>query len=289
LSFGVGSTDLAFSWVTGKIWLKVPQTMLFNLRGRLKKYVTSKDIILHIIGVIGVDGANYKIMEFAGSIIHRMSQDQRFTLCNMAIEAGAKSGIIAPDETTFSYLESIGKKGSIKEYTYLKTDEDYPYQEVFDWDLSRLEPQVAFPPLPANTKDISAVGKVSIDQVVIGSCTNGRIEDLRQVASILKGRKVSSRVRCLIFPATPKILLQAQKEGLVEVFLKSGAIICPPNCGPCLGGHMGILAEGEKCISTTNRNFIGRMGHPKSEVYLSNPYVAAASAVKGRISHPEDI
>ncbi len=229
-------------------------------------------------------------MEFKGPVVKNMSQDARFTLCNMAIEAGAKSGIINPDEVTFEYLRKTARnsKPRIEYLKNLNSDKDAEYEKVYEWELSELEPQVALPHLPSNCRNAGSV-KISIDQVVIGSCTNGRIEDLRQAALILKGRKVNSRVRTLIFPATPSILLQAEREGLLEIFLKAGAIVSPPTCGPCLGGHMGILAEGERCVSTTNRNFIGRMGHPKSEVYLSNPYVAAASAVKGRITHPQEV
>lgn len=283
---GVGSTDLGFAMAKGMVWLKVPQSLKFIYKGKLNKWVGGKDLILFTIGDIGVDGANYKSMEFCGPLIDKLPMDDRFTMCNMAIEAGGKNGIIAPDGITLKYL----KENKInKKYTIYKSDKEAKYDQVKEYDISRLEPQVAMPHLPSNVKPVSKVGKISIDQSVIGSCTNGRFSDLEIAAKILKGKKVSSRVRTIIFPATRKIYLEAVQKGLAEIFIKSGAIFSTPTCGPCLGGHMGILAEGEKAIATTNRNFIGRMGDIKSEVYLSNPAVAAASAIKGYIAHPEEV
>ncbi|MDP8253940.1 MAG: 3-isopropylmalate dehydratase large subunit [Candidatus Kaelpia aquatica] len=290
---GVGSTDIAFSWVSGKCWLKVPQTIKFVYKGRLNKWVTGKDIILFTIGDIGVDGALYKAMEFTGPAIRRLSMDGRFTISNMAIEAGGKAGIIEPDDLTLEYLK--GRIDNV-EYSklknnidYFKSDKDAVYSEIREYDLCSLEPVVSCPHLPSNVKRVSELKKIKIDQVVIGSCTNGRMEDLRLAAKVLKGKKVNSKVRLLIFPATQKIYLDALAEGLLEVFVKSGAVISPPTCGPCLGGHMGVLAEGEVAIATTNRNFIGRMGHVKSSVYLSNPAVAAASAITGEITNPSSL
>lgn len=282
---GVGSTDLGFVMATGKIWLKVPETIKFVLSGKKGKFVTGKDIILSIIGMIGVDGARYKCMEFHGDAIKDISMDERFTISNMAIEAGAKAGIIEADELTKAYLEGRSKRDPI----YLKADEDANYEKVVEINVSNIEPLVALPHLPENVKPVREVKDITIDQVVIGSCTNGRITDLRQAAEILKGKKVAKHVRLIVIPATPNVYRKALEEGLIEIFLDAGAIISPPTCGPCLGGHMGILAEGERAVATTNRNFVGRMGHPKSEVYLANPYIAAASAVAGKISHPEDI
>jgi len=284
---GVGSTDIAFSWLTGKCWFKVPETIKIIFNGRLGKWVGGKDLILFLIGRIGVRGALYKAMEFAGEIIRSLSIDGRFTICNMAIEAGAKNGIIEPDNISMDYMRTVGRDGfNIGD---LKSDEDASYAKVYEWDVSGLEPQVAFPHLPSNTVGISEAEKknISIDQVVIGSCTNGRITDLRLAAGILKNKKVNSKVRLIIIPATQKIYLQAMEEGLLEIFIKSGAAVSTPTCGPCLGGHMGVLAEGERAVSTTNRNFVGRMGHPKSEVYLVNPAVAAASAIAGMIIGPD--
>jgi len=289
LAFGVGSTDIAFTWAEGKIWIRVPEVILFIYRGKLKKFVTSKDIILYTISKIGCDGANFKIMEFAGPLIEKMSQDQRFTLCNMAIEAGGFSGIINPDKITFDYLKKRVKKLNFSELMKIRSDVDAQYSQIYDWDLTELEVLVAAPHLPSNVKPVYQLRHVNVDQVVIGSCTNGRIEDLRMAAKILKSKKVNSRTRLLIFPGSPQVLLEAQREGLIDIFLKCGAILCPPTCGPCLGGHLGVLAKGEVCISTTNRNFIGRMGDPDSQVYLSNPYVAAASSIKGRITHPQEV
>ncbi|MDD5614363.1 MAG: 3-isopropylmalate dehydratase large subunit, partial [Candidatus Omnitrophica bacterium] len=290
---GMGSTDIAFSWFSGKCWLKVPETIKFIYKGKLNKWVTGKDIILFTIGDIGVDGAIYKAMEFTGPLIRKLSMDSRFTISNMAIEAGGKAGVIEPDEITLGYLKD---KFNAKDYqkikkdlAFLKSSKDASYCDVKEYDLTGLEPVVSCPHLPSNIKRVSELKKVAIDQSVIGSCTNGRIEDLRLAAEVLKGRRVNSRVRLLIFPATQKIYHQALSEGLFDIFIKAGGVISPPTCGPCLGGHMGVLAEGEVAIATTNRNFIGRMGHIKSFVYLSNPAVAAASAVKGKISHPEEI
>lgn len=291
-SFGVGSTDLAATMRTGRCWFKVPGTLKFIYRGKLSRWVEAKDLVLYTIGKIGVDAALYKVMEFSGEVIRTMGMDGRFTICNMAIEAGAKTGIIEPDEITFDYFRRIKKKVS-KLKTNLRrqfqSDKDAFYDKIFEWDVSGLEPQVACPHLPSNIKSVSHLNKVKLDQVVIGSCTNGRISDLRIAARILKGKKISSNLRVIIIPATPQIYEQAVGEGLMGIFMEAGCIISPPTCGPCLGGHMGILAEGEVGLATTNRNFVGRMGHPKSFVYLSSPSVAAASAVKGRITHPEEI
>ncbi len=282
---GVGSTDLGCAMATGEIWLKVPPTVRFEIRGKKNRYVTGKDIILHIIGMIGVDGARYKAMEFAGPVIRELSMDERFTICNMAIEAGGKTGLIEPDDVTRSYVEGRAKR----EPVYYASDPDAEYEKVYEVDISDLEPVVALPHLPENVKPVREVNNIPIDQVVIGSCTNGRITDLRQAAEILKGRRVHPNVRLIIIPATQAIWEQAMKEGLFEIFLEAGAAISCPTCGPCLGGHMGVLAEGERAVATTNRNFVGRMGHPKSEVYLASPYVAAASAVAGRIAHPDEL
>ncbi len=284
-STGVGSTDLAAAMITGKAWFKVPETIKFIFSGKLNKWVSGKDLILFTIGKIGVDGALYRSMEFSGETIENLSMESRLALCNMAIEAGAKNGIIVPDDVTRAYVEKRAKRP----FKFYKSDEDAGYTDIIEFDTKTIEPQVAFPHLPENTRNISDVGDISIDQVVIGSCTNGRMEDLRVAAGILKGNKVAPYVRLIIIPATPAIYRAAMEEGLFKIFLDSKAIISPPTCGPCLGGHMGILAAGERAVSTTNRNFVGRMGHPESEVYLSNPAVAAASAVKGRIASPEEV
>lgn len=282
-STGVGSTDLAAAMATGKVWLKVPQSIKFVINGTLGKWVGGKDVILYIIGKIGVDGALYKAMEFTGSIIEKLGMSDRMTICNMAIEAGGKNGIIAPDTTTKTCVDARAERT----YQCFASDKDAVYSDVMEINGTEIEPQVAFPHLPSNTKPISKVGTVKIDQVVIGSCTNGRIEDLRIAASILKGKKVHPTVRCLIIPATPLIYRQAMDEGLFTIFLDAQAVISAPTCGPCLGGHMGILAKGERAVATTNRNFVGRMGHPESEVYLANPAIAAASAVAGVITSPD--
>lgn len=271
--------------ITGKAWFKVPSAIKFVLTGKPKKWVSGKDVILHIIGMIGVDGALYRSMEFVGDGIKNLSMDDRFTIANMAIEAGAKNGIFPVDELTEAYM----KEHSTKTYTKYEADEDAVYDETYTIDLSTLEPTVAFPHLPENTKTVAESGEVKIDQVVIGSCTNGRIEDLRVAAKVLEGKHVAKGMRCIVIPATQKIYLQAIEEGLVQTFIKAGAIVSTPTCGPCLGGHMGILAAGERAVSTTNRNFVGRMGHIESEVYLASPAVAAASAITGKISQPSDL
>lgn len=284
-STGVGSTDLAAVMARGKCWFKVPAGIKFNLSGSMSKWVSGKDLILHIIGMIGVDGALYQSMEFAGEGVGALTMDDRFTVANMAIEAGAKNGIFPVDDKTIEYV----KAHSNKPYKVFEADDDAPYTSVIDIDLAALRPTVAFPHLPENTKTIDEVGDVKIDQVVIGSCTNGRIGDLRIAADILRGRKVKKGVRVIVFPGTQAIYLQAVKEGLVSDIVEAGAAFSTPTCGPCLGGHMGILAEGERAVSTTNRNFVGRMGHVKSEVYLASPAVAAASALTGRIEDPANI
>ena len=285
-STGVGSTDMAAGMVTGKAWFKVPSAIKFNLVGKPEKWVSGKDVILHIIGLIGVDGALYKSMEFVGEGIKYLSMDDRFTIANMAIEAGGKNGIFPVDDLTVAYM----KEHSKRPYKVYEADEDAVYEQEYTIDLSTLKSTVAFPHLPENTRIIDEITEdVVIDQSVIGSCTNGRIEDLRCAAEILKGRKVKKGVRCIVIPATQQIYLQAMREGLLEIFIEAGAVVSTPTCGPCLGGYMGILAEGERCISTTNRNFVGRMGHVKSEVYLASPAVAAASAVTGKISAPAEL
>ncbi len=285
-STGVGSTDLAASYITGCVWLKVPESIKFIYYGKLNKWVTGKDLILHTIGDIGVDGALYKAMEFSGEVISKLGMDDRFAMCNMAIEGGAKSGIIEPDEITKKYITTEGRK--IKG-VFFKSDKGAKYSEVHEYDVNKIEPQVSAPHLPSNSGSVSKFKKVKIDQSVIGSCTNGRITDLRIAAKVLKGKSVAKGVRLIVIPATQKIYLQAVEEGLAKIFLTSGAAFSTPSCGPCLGGHLGILAKGERAIATTNRNFRGRMGSPESEVYLSNPAVAAASAIKGRIAHPDEV
>ncbi|MGD0336513.1 MAG: 3-isopropylmalate dehydratase large subunit [Candidatus Omnitrophota bacterium] len=288
-STGVGSTDLARAFVDGKCWLKVPASIKLVYNGKLNKWVGGKDLILFTIGKIGVDGAIYKVMEFSGPVIRGLGMDDRFTMSNMAIEAGGRAGIIEPDDTILKYVKEATKSQSHKvtrKYKIFNSDKDAQYEKVYEWDVSSLEPQVACPHLPGNVKGVSELGEINIDQVVIGSCTNGRISDLRIAAGILKGRKIKSGLRLVVIPATQKIYLEAVKEGLAEIFVKVGGVFETPSCGPCLGGHMGILTEGEVCLATTNRNFIGRMGHPKSFVYLSNPAVAAASAITGRITSP---
>ncbi len=287
-STGIGSTDLTFAWITGKVWLKVPETLKFVINGKLPRWSGGKDIILYIIGKIGVNGANYRVMEFSGDTIRNLNMDNRFTICNMAIEAGAKTGIIEPDEKTIEYVEQRKERST---YTVYKSDKDAEYEKIYEINAEDIVPQVAFPHLPENTKPIYEVEKmdIRIDQAVIGSCTNGRISDLEIAAKILKGHKVANKLRLIILPATPAIYREALERGYIEIFLDAGAVIAPPTCGPCLGGHMGVLAPGEKAISTTNRNFRGRMGHVESEVYLSNPAVAAASAIAGKIVSPEYI
>ena len=284
---GVGSTDLAAAMVTGEVWLKVPESIKFVYQGQPGPWVTGKDLILYTIGDIGVDGANYRAMEFTGEAIGRLSMADRFSMANMAVEAGAKNGIIAPDEVTLEYARNRALRPFDTKDLY--SDNNATYTLVKIYDVGQLEPQVACPPSPGNVKPVSQVGEVRIDQAVIGSCTNGRLEDLRVAAQVLKGHKVAKGVRLIIIPATPLIYRQAMEEGLLAVFMEAGAVIGPPTCGPCLGGHMGILAPGEVAVATTNRNFTGRMGHPQSKVYLANPAVAAASAVSGRISGPAEL
>lgn len=286
-STGVGSTDMAAGMATGEAWFKVPAAIKFNLKGKLNKYCSGKDVILHIIGKIGVDGARYMSMEFTGEGLKNLSMDDRLCMANMAIEAGAKNGIFEVDEKTIEYV----KEHSTKEYKVFKADEDAEYEKTYDIDLSEIRPTVAFPHLPENTRTVDEIGdkEVKIDQVVIGSCTNGRMEDMRAAAEILKGKKVAKGVRVIIIPGTQKIYLQCIHEGLVDIFINAGAIFSMPTCGPCLGGHMGILAKGERAVSTTNRNFVGRMGHVDSEVYLASPTVAAASALTGYITNPEKL
>lgn len=285
-STGVGTTDIATGMATGQLWFKVPSAIKFNLHGKLPKYVSGKDVILHIIGRIGVDGALYKSMEFTGEGVKELSMADRFTICNMAIEAGAKNGIFPVDEATIEYLDKHAKR----EYKIYEADEDAEYEEVVDVDLSAIRPTVAFPHLPGNAKtvdEIETMDKIYIDQVVIGSCTNGRMEDLRKAAAILKGKKVADNVRVMVIPATQKIYLQCILEGILETFVEAGCAVNTPSCGPCMGGHMGVLAKGEKCVSTTNRNFVGRMGDVESLIYLASPETAAASAIAGYIANPE--
>ena len=284
-STGVGSTDMGCGMITGQAWFKVPSAIKVELKGSLKPWVSGKDVILHLIGLIGVDGALYRSLEFTGEGVGALSMDDRFSIANMAIEAGAKNGIFPVDDKTIAYM----KEHSTKEYTIYEADEDAPYDETVTIDLSTLESTVAFPHLPENTKTAAESKDVDIDQVVIGSCTNGRIEDMRTAAEILKGRKVKKGIRCIVIPATQDVYLQCIEEGLTQTFIKAGAIVSTPTCGPCLGGYMGILAAGERAISTTNRNFVGRMGHVDSEVYLASPAVAAASAVTGHISEPAEL
>ena len=284
-STGVGSTDMAAGMVTGKAWFKVPSAIKFNIVGEKAKWISGKDVILHIIGMIGVDGALYKSMEFVGEGIKNLTMDDRFTIANMAIEAGAKNGIFPVDELTEEYM----KEHSTKSYTKYEADEDAVYDAEYTIDLSQLKPTVAFPHLPENTKTIDEVGDIKIDQVVIGSCTNGRISDMRIAADIIKGRKVADGVRVIVIPGTQDIYLQCIEEGLMTIFVKAGAVVSTPTCGPCLGGHMGVMAAGERAVSTTNRNFVGRMGHVDSEVYLASPAVAAASAITGKISSPDEL
>ena len=285
LATGVGSTDMAAAMATGEAWFKVPETIKFVYDGELQDWVGGKDLILYTIGDIGVDGALYKSMEFTGDAIKELPMAHRMTMSNMAIEAGGKCGLIEPDETTLDYVEGRAQR----DYKVYKSDEDAEYEEVIEYDLSEIEPQVAYPSLPENTRGISEVEDIRIDQAVIGSCTNGRLEDLRLAAEVLEGQQKADHVRLIVFPGTQEIYKQAMKEGIVETLIDAGAAVSTPTCGPCLGGHMGILAEGERAIATTNRNFVGRMGHPKSEVYLSNPAIAAASAIAGEIVSPDEV
>lgn len=284
-STGVGSTDMAAGMATGKCWFKVPSAIKFVLKGKPTGWVSGKDVILHIIGMIGVDGALYKSMEFMGDGLKYLTMDDRFTIANMAIEAGAKNGIFVVDDITLEYV----KEHSVKDFKVFEPDSDAEYDEVYDIDLGTIKPTVAFPHLPENTRTIDEVGDVEIDQVVIGSCTNGRMGDLRVAAEILRGKKVKKGVRCIVFPGTQNIYLQALREGIISDLVEAGAVVSTPTCGPCLGGHMGILAKGERAVSTTNRNFVGRMGHPESEVYLASPAVAAASAITGKITDPASV
>jgi 3-isopropylmalate/(R)-2-methylmalate dehydratase large subunit len=284
-STGVGSTDMAAGMATGEAWFKVPESIKFIFNGKLPRWVGGKDLILYLIGQIGVDGALYQAMEFSGEAIAALSMEGRFTMANMAVEAGGKTGIFPVDEKTLEYVRPRVKR----QYTVYQSDPDARYSQVYEWDVSKLEPQVAFPHLPENARPLSACGKVMIDQSVIGSCTNGRIEDLREAAEVLKGKKVNSNVRLIVIPGTQAVWRQAMHEGLFDIFMDAGAAISTPTCGPCLGGHMGVLAKGERAVSTTNRNFVGRMGHPESEVYLAGPAIAAASAIAGYIAGPEEV
>lgn len=284
-STGVGSTDMAAGMATGTAWFKVPSAIKFNLTGKLNEWVSGKDVILHIIGMIGVDGALYKSMEFDGDGLINLSMDDRFSMANMAIEAGAKNGIFAVDERTIEYMADKVNR----DYNIYKADEDAEYEKIYDIDLSTIKSTIAFPHLPENTRTIDEVGDIKIDQVVIGSCTNGRMEDLRVAAKILEGKKVAKNVRCIVIPGSQRIYMQAIEEGLVKIFVDAGCAVSTPTCGPCLGGHMGILAAGERAVATTNRNFVGRMGHPESEVYLASPAIAAASAATGKISDVTDV
>lgn len=284
-STGVGSTDMACGMATGKAWFKVPSAIKFELKGELSGYATGKDVILHIIGMIGVDGALYKSMEFVGEGVHSLSVADRLCMANMAIEAGGKNGIFEVDDKTIEYV----KAHSGREPKIFKADDDAVYDETYVIDLSEIKPTVAFPHLPENTHLVEEIDEIKIDQVVIGSCTNGRLEDLIAAEKIMRGKKVAKNVRCIVIPATQKIYLEAMEMGLLKSFIESGAAVSTPTCGPCLGGHMGILAKGERAVATTNRNFVGRMGHPESEVYLASPVVAAASAITGKISHPKEV
>lgn len=284
-STGVGSTDMACGMAIGKAWFKVPSAIKFNLTGKLRKYVSGKDVILHIIGKIGVDGALYRSMEFTGEGLSSLSMSDRLCISNMAIEAGAKNGIFEVDDITLDYIKSHGAKTP----AIYKADDDAIYDEVIDINLSEIEPTVSFPHLPENAKTFNQFGDIEINQVVIGSCTNGRLEDLQEAAEIMKGKQCAKNVRVIIIPATQQIYLDAMEQGLIKIFIESGAVVSTPTCGPCLGGHMGILAKGERAVATTNRNFVGRMGHVESEVYLASPAVAAASAVTGKISSPWEV
>jgi len=284
-STGMGSTDIAVAMATGEIWMKVPQTIKFIYHGTLPKWVGGKDLILYTIGDVGVDGALYSVMEFTGEAIDELPMGGRFTMANMAIEAGAKAGIFSVDDRTREYVTEHGNKS----YSVYKSDEDAEYSKIVEYDVSQIEPQVAFPSLPSNTKPVSQAHDIKLDQVLIGGCTNGRLGDLRLAAKILKGKQIHPELRCIIIPGSQRVYLDALREGLLEIFIEAGAAVSTPTCGPCLGGHMGVLAAGERCLSTTNRNFVGRMGSPKSEVYLANPAIAAASAILGRIGDPEEV
>ncbi len=285
LATGMGSTDVAVAMATGRVWLKVPETLRVVYRGSLRRWASGKDLILHTIGRIGVDGARYQAIEFAGPAIDALSMDGRFTMANMAIEAGAKAGLFAPDATTLAYVNGRARRP----FTAFTPDADAAYGATIEIDAGAVEPQVAFPHLPSNARPLSQVGQVPIDQAVIGSCTNGRWEDLELAAGVLQGRRVHPQVRCLVIPGSQEVFRRLAREGLMDVFVEAGAAVSTPTCGPCLGGYMGVLAAGERCVSTTNRNFVGRMGHPQSEVYLANPAVAAASAVLGHIGGPDEL
>lgn len=285
MATGVGSTDMAAAMATGEAWFKVPETIKFVFKGELPKYVGGKDLILTAIGDVGVDGARYMAMEFVGPVIEKLSMDNRFTMANMAIEAGGKNGIIAPDDITLGYVKGRAKR----EYKVYASDADAKYADIREYDVTKMEPVIALPHLPENTKPVSQVAGTTIDQVVIGSCTNGRIEDLEMAARLMKGKKVNSNIRCIVIPGTQEIYMEAMKKGFIEIFIEAGAAVSTPTCGPCLGGHMGILARGERSLATTNRNFVGRMGSPQSEVYLCSPAVAAASAITGKITAPQEV
>jgi 3-isopropylmalate/(R)-2-methylmalate dehydratase large subunit len=284
-STGVGSTDLAAIMATGRLWLKVPESLKLVYRGKLNPWVSGKDLILFAIGDLGVDGALYQAMEFCGETIQRLPMASRFTMANMAIEAGGKNGIFEPDQTTLRFIKPRAKRP----YRLYRSDREAHYADVHEYNVSKIHPQVALPHIPSNVKDVREIGKIEIDQVVIGSCTNGHLDDLRVAAKVLRRKRIAPSIRLIVIPATQEIYRQALKEGLIEIFLSAGAVVSPPTCGPCLGGHMGVLAAGERALATTNRNFRGRMGHAQSEIYLSNPAVAAASSVKGRICHPEEV
>lgn len=284
-STGVGSTDLAFAMMTGKGWFKVPETIKFVYHGKLNPWVTGKDLILHTIGHIGVDGALYKSMEFTGDALSHLTMDERLTMANMAIEAGGKNGIMEPDDVTLEYV----KKRAKRPYEVFTSDDDAVYSNIIDYNVEKIEPKVALPHLPENVVDVEEAENIAIDQVIIGSCTNGRLEDMRVAAKVIKGHAVHPNVRLIVIPATQQVYRDMIKEGITETFIRAGAVVSTPTCGPCLGGYMGILAKGERAVATTNRNFVGRMGHPESEVYLSSPAVAAASAVKGKIAHPREV
>jgi len=298
---GMGSTDIAVAMATGEIWMKVPPTIKLIYRGKLSKWVSGKDLILYTIGDIGVDGALYSVMEFSGEAIEELPMDGRFTMANMAIEAGAKAGIFDVDDRAKEYLRNVITSGApsaiassemtkqAQTFSIVQSDEEAEFAKIIEYDVSKIEPQVAFPHLPSNTKPVTQVGNIKLDQVVIGACTNGRLGDLRVTAKLLQGRQVHPELRCIVIPGSQRVYLEALREGLIEVFIEAGAVVSTPTCGPCLGGHMGVLAAGERCLSTTNRNFVGRMGSPQSELYLASPAVAAASAILGRIGSPEEI
>jgi len=282
---GMGSTDIAVAMATGEIWMRVPPTIKFIYHGKLPEWVGGKDLILYTIGDIGVDGALYSVMEFDGDVIAELSMDGRFTMANMSVEAGAKAGLFSEDDKTKEYVITHGNES----YSAYQPDRDAEYANVIEYDVSKIEPQVAFPYLPSNVKPVSQAGSIELDQVMIGGCTNGRLDDLRVAARLLQGKQVHSETRCIIIPGSQRVYLEALREGLIETFIEAGAVVSTPTCGPCIGGHMGVLAAGERCLSTTNRNFVDRMGSPKSELYLASPAVAAASAILGRIASPEEV